>query len=176
MQTVKNPILAGFYPDPSICFANGKYYLVTSTFAYFPGVPIFESEDLHSWRQIGHVLTRPGQLPLLGARQSQGIFAPSIRFFDGIFYMITTNVFRGGNFVVTATDPAGPWSEPHYIEGAAGIDPSLFFDDDGSCYYIGQRENPAGAKYYGDCVVYIQRFNTQTMQLEGDYEIGRAHV
>ena len=140
MKTFQNPILPGFYPDPSVCRVGDDFYLVTSTFAYFPGVPIFHSRDLVNWRQIGNVLDRPGQLPLEGAEVSRGIFAPTIRHHDGTFYMITTNVSGGGNFLVTATNPAGPWSDPRYIAGADGIDPSLFFDDDGRCYYHGARE------------------------------------
>ena len=130
MVTAKNPILSGFYPDPSICAVNDDFYLVNSSFAYFPGLPIMHSKDLAHWEQIGNVLDRPSQLPLEGAEISQGLFAPTIRYNDGLFYVICTNVSHGGNFVVTAENPEGPWSEPHYIEGADGIDPSLFFDDD----------------------------------------------
>ena len=168
MARINNPIMAGFYPDPSICRVENDYYMVHSTFAYFPGVPIFKSGDLVSWDQIGNVLNRDSQLPLDGCRQSEGIFAPTIRYDRGMFYMITTNISAGGNFIVTAKNPAGPWSEPYYLgPGAMGIDPSLFFDTDGSCYYIGQREK-SGAKYYGDCEIWIQKLNLQTMKLEGE--------
>ena len=168
MIKANNPIMAGFYPDPSICRVGEKYYMVHSTFAYFPGVPIFRSENLVSWEQIGNVLERDSQIPLTGCRQSQGIFAPTIRYSQGKFYMITTNTFAGGNFIVTAEAPEGPWSEPYFLgPDAAGIDPSLFFDADGTCYYIGQREK-SGAKYYGDCEIWIQRLNLQTMKLEGE--------
>ncbi len=132
-----NPILSGFYPDPSICRVEDDYYLVTSTFAYWPGVPIFHSKDLVHWKQIGNILDRKEQLPLQNIETSRGIFAPTLRYHDGTFYMITTNVSSSlGNFIVTATDPAGPWSDPYPL-GSAGIDPSLFFDDDGKCYYCG---------------------------------------
>ena len=134
---MKNPILKGFYPDPSICVVGEDFYLVTSTFAYFPGVPIFKSNNLVNWKQIGNVLDRESQLNLKDAGHSQGIYAPTIRYNDGIYYLITTNVSHGGNFIVTATDPSGPWSDPYIIEGAEGIDPSLFFDDDGKAYYVG---------------------------------------
>ena len=134
-STFENPILSGFYPDPSISRVGDDYYLVTSTFEYFPGVPIFHSRDLIHWRQLGHVLTRPSQLPLEKMRASGGIFAPTLRHHDGTFYLVTTNVWGGGNFYVTATDPAGPWSEPIWLD-REGIDPSLFFDDDGTVYYI----------------------------------------
>ena len=163
-----NPIMAGFYPDPSVCRVGDKYYMVHSTFAYFPGVPVFQSENLVSWKQIGNILERDSQLPLTGCRQSQGIFAPTIRYGNGMFYMITTNVSAGGNFIVSAKSPEGPWSEPYFLgPSAMGIDPSLFFDTDGTCYYIGQREK-SGAKYYGDCEVWIQKLNLQTMKLEGE--------
>jgi alpha-N-arabinofuranosidase len=129
-----NPILPGFYPDPSICRVQDDYYLVTSSFEYSPGVPIFHSKDLVHWRQIGHCLTRPSQLPLQKMRASGGIFAPTLRYHDGTFYLVTTNVWGGGNFYVTAANPAGPWSDPIWLD-QQGIDPSLFFDDDGTVYY-----------------------------------------
>jgi xylan 1,4-beta-xylosidase len=132
----ENPILPGFYPDPSICRVGSDYYLVTSTFEYFPGVPVFHSRDLVHWRQIGHALTRPSQLPLTGAGSSKGIFAPTIRHHDGTFYMVTTNVSGGGSFYVTTRDPAGEWSEPHWLaEPDFGMDPSLLFAESGQVYY-----------------------------------------
>ena len=131
-----NPIIPGFHPDPSVTRRGEDYYLVTSSFEYFPGVPIFHSRDLVHWEQLGHVLERDSQLPLKGCRPSGGIYAPTIRYLDGMFYMITTNVSSGGNFIVHAKDPAGPWSEPNYIDHQ-GIDPSLFFDGDGKVYYTG---------------------------------------
>lgn len=136
---MKNPILSGFYPDPSICRVNDDFYLVTSSFELFPGVPIFHSTDLAHWEQIGHVLDRKSQLHIEAGSFHGGIFAPTIRYHQGIFYLITTNVSGKGNFIVTATEPAGPWSEPHWIDNAEGIDPSLFFDDDGKAYYTGTR-------------------------------------
>lgn len=148
MVTAKNPILSGFYPDPSICRVGEDYYLVTSSFVYAPGVPIFHSRDLAHWEQIGNILDRPSQLCVENEEISRGIFAPTIRYHEGTFYMITTNVSHGGNFIVTAQDPAGPWSDPYYLgEEAVGIDPSLFFDDDGRCYYCGTRPNPEGVRY-----------------------------
>ncbi len=142
-NTFNNPILKGFYPDPSICRVGEDYYLVNSSFEYFPGVPIFHSKDLVNWQQIGHVLDRPSQLNLDGVRISGGIFAPTIRYHKGLFYMITTlnTPENGGNFFVTAKNPAGPWSAPQFLpKDAIGIDPSLFFDDDGKVYYIGQKK------------------------------------
>lgn len=128
-----NPVISGFHPDPSICRVGEDYYLVTSSFEYFPGVPLFHSRDLVHWRQIGHCLTRPSQLPLANVRPSGGIFAPTIRYHGGVFYMVTTNVTGGGNFFVHTRDPFGAWSEPIWLE-QSGIDPSLFFDDDGRVY------------------------------------------
>ena len=129
-----NPVIPGFHPDPSICRVGEDYYLVTSSFEYFPGVPLFHSRDLVHWRQIGHCLTRSSQLPLHQARASGGIYAPTIRYHHGIFYMITTNVTGGGHFYVQTRDPFGAWSEPVWIRGE-GIDPSLFFDEDEQVYF-----------------------------------------
>lgn len=135
---IQNPILPGFYPDPSICRAGDDYYIVNSSFSYSPGVPVFHSRDLVNWEQVGYALDRKEQLPLTYEMISGGIFAPTIRYHQGIFYMITTNMSMGCvNFVVTAEHPAGPWSDMHIIQGADGIDPSLFFDEDGTCYYTG---------------------------------------
>ena len=169
MVTAKNPILSGFYPDPSICRAGEDYYIVNSSFVYAPGVPIFHSRDLAHWEQIGNILDRPEQLPVKGSEISQGIYAPTIRFHDGLFYMITTNVSYGGNFIVTAKDPAGPWSDPYYLgEDAPGIDPSLFFDDDGKCYYCGTRPNPEGVRYNGDWEIWVQELDLRQMKLVGE--------
>jgi alpha-N-arabinofuranosidase len=173
-KTFSNPILSGFYPDPSICRVGEDYYLVTSSFAYFPGVPIFHSKDLVNWKQIGHVLDRPSQLDLDNLEQSKGIFAPTIRYNNGVFYMITTNVGKGGNFIVTATDPAGPWSEPFWLD-APGIDPSLFFDEDGRVYYTGTRPAPEGEKYFGNWEIWLQELDLNTMELVGEsYSLWRG--
>lgn len=107
MVTANNPILSGFYPDPSICRAGDDYYIVNSSFVYAPGVPIFHSRDLAHWEQIGNILNRKEQLPVEGSEISRGIFAPTIRYHEGLFYMITTNVSYGGNFIVTAKNPEG---------------------------------------------------------------------
>lgn len=137
-----NPIIPGYNPDPSICRAGDTFYIVNSSFEFFPGVPVHESKNLVNWSYIGHVLDRESQLPLTGCNPSGGIFAPTIRYHDGMFYMITTNVNqmwmngKAGNFIVHAKDPKGPWSEPAWID-QMGIDPSIFFDDDGSCWYTG---------------------------------------
>jgi xylan 1,4-beta-xylosidase len=128
------PVIAGFHPDPSICRAGADYYLATSSFEYFPGVPVFHSRDLVSWTQIGNALDRPGQLeprPATGG----GIYAPTLRYRDGTFWLITTNVTEGGgHLIVTATDPRGPWSDPVFLKGAPGIDPDLAWDANGRCH------------------------------------------
>jgi beta-xylosidase len=139
-----NPVIPGFHPDPSVVRVGSDFYLVTSSFEFFPGVPVFTSRDLVHWKQVGHVLTRESQLPLQKARPSGGIYAPTLRYHDGTFYMITTNVDGGGNFFVTAKDPAGPWSEPVWLRDFGGIDPSLFFDADGTVYLTGQGNGVPG--------------------------------
>lgn len=168
MVIAKNPILSGFYPDPSICAVGEDFYLVNSSFAYFPGLPVFHSRDLAHWEQIGNCMERVSQLPLEGAKHSGGLFAPTIRYHEGTFYVICTNVTHGGNFIVTAQNPAGPWSEPSYLEGADGIDPSLFFDEDGRCYYIGTHPNPAGCQYDGDWYIWVQELDLAAMKLVGE--------
>ncbi|MBR1463792.1 MAG: glycoside hydrolase family 43 protein [Prevotella sp.] len=138
-QEYRNPVIPGFHPDPSVCRVGDDYYLVNSSFQYFPGVPIFHSKDLVRWEQIGNVLDRESQLPLKGATSWLGIYAPTIRYHEGTFYMITTNVGNGGNFMVTAKDPRGPWSEPIWLK-QQGIDPSLYFEN-GKCYMVSNPDN-----------------------------------
>ncbi|GMK38039.1 xylosidase/arabinosidase [Paenibacillus sp. CCS19] len=171
MRTFRNPILPGFYPDPSICRVDEDYYMVTSTFEYFPGVPIFHSRDLVNWRQIGHVLDRPSQLDLSGVPASRGIYAPTIRYHEGVFYMVTTFVESAAgarrNFYVTTQDPAGPWSEPNWLEEAPGIDPSLFFDTDGRAYYTGNRMPPGGQRYPKHMEIWLQELDLDKKQLVG---------
>jgi len=135
-----NPIIRGFYPDPSICLFKGRYYLVNSSFEYFPGIPIFVSDDLVNWKQIGHVFDRDSQLNLNNSDTSQGLFAPTIRT-DGInLYVIVTNVSVGENVYVVTDNPEGDWSDPICAQGWGGIDPSLFFDDDGKAYIQGTND------------------------------------
>lgn len=135
-----NPVISGFHPDPSVCKVGDDFYLVTSSFEYFPGIPIFHSKDLVNWEQIGHVLTLESQLPLTRQHshvRSQGIYAPTIRHHNGRFYVITTNITIMKSFYVWADQADGPWSEPIFIEGWRGYDPSLFFDNDGKVYLTG---------------------------------------
>ena len=149
-QQYANPVVPGFHPDPSVCRVGDTFYLVNSSFQYFPGVPIFQSKDLVHWQQIGNVLDRESQLPLKGASSWLGIYAPTIRYHEGTYYMITTNVGNGGNFMVTAKDPRGPWSEPIWLK-QQGIDPSLYFED-GKCYMV---SNPGDA-------IWLCEINPQT--------------
>lgn len=136
-QGYRNPIIPGFNPDPSVCRVGDDFYLVTSSFEYFPGLPIYQSKDLINWKQIGHCLTRDSQLPLENVPASGGLFAPSLRYHDGLFYVICTNVSAGGNFYCTATDPAGPWSDPIWVD-IKSIDPDIFWDEDGKTYFVTQ--------------------------------------
>jgi len=154
---VRNPVVSGFYPDPSICYAEGKFYLACSSFQYLPGVPIFETEDLVNYTQIGHCLTRPNQVELHRINSSGGVFAPTIRYNNGRFYMVTNNNTFGKNFYVFTDDIRGEWSDPIYVD-QEGIDPSLLFDD-GKVYFTsnGTDENGLG------CII----------QCEIDIESGR---
>lgn len=139
-QGFKNPILPGFHPDPSVCCVGDDYYLINSSFQYFPAVPIYHSKDLIHWKAIGHVLDRPSQVKLEKIGFWGGIYAPTIRYHDGIFYMVTTNTSDKGNFYVYTDDPAGEWSDPIWVD-QGGIDPDLFFDEDGKCYFISANYN-----------------------------------
>ncbi|MBO4906576.1 MAG: glycoside hydrolase family 43 protein [Bacteroidaceae bacterium] len=183
-----NPILAGFYPDPSICRAGDTYYLVNSSFAFFPGVPTFESKDLVHWTQVGHVLDRASQLPLEGQGVSAGIFAPDIKYNEKnkTFYMITTNVGRG-NFFVKTQDPHQGWSEPVYLHQIDGIDPSFFFDSkSGRAFIVHNAPVEGGHDYEGQRAIRILEFDINgdsiitagTPNRRGWYQIvrGGTHV
>lgn len=167
----RNPILAGFYPDPSVTRVGGDYYLVNSTFAYFPGIPVFHSRDLVNWEQIGNVIDRPTQLKYDGLGITRGIFAPAISHHEGTFYLICTMVDSDGNFLMTATNPAGPWSDPVWLN-FDGIDPSLFFDDDGRAWMV-NNGNPPDNKplYQGHRAIWVQEFDVAKRQLVGTRSI-----
>lgn len=166
-----NPILAGFYPDPSICRVGEDYYLVTSTFAYYPGLPVFHSKDLVNWRLIGYVLNNPEVFNVEGSGVSRGLFAPSIRFHDGLFYVTCTLVDKGGNFISTATNPAGPWSDPVWIP-VDGIDPSPFFDDDKKSYLIYNSVAPDNKPLYqGHRTIRIIELDSDSLCVVGEEEI-----
>ena len=134
-MTFPNPLIPGFSPDPSVVLADGVYYLVTSTFEYLPGIPVYRSTDLVTWTHIGNVATRPEQAGVDDVATGGGVWAPTIRYRDGVFYVIVTIAMSPrGCVVFTATDPAGPWSDGITIEGVDGIDPDLSWDDDGTAY------------------------------------------
>ncbi len=155
----RNPVLAGFNADPSVVAANGRFYLVNSSFGYFPAIPVHESTDLVHWRQIGHVIDRPGLVDFRGLRISRGMFAPAIAFHQGRFHVVCTAVDSGGNFIASATGPAGPWSDPRWLPDVGGIDPSLFFDDDGQAYLL-NNDAPAGPpRYDGHRAIWIRRID-----------------
>lgn len=159
----QNPILAGFYPDPSIERVGDDYYLVNSTFGFYPGVPVFHSTDLVNWTQIGNAIDRPGMMTFgpdvsLGGG---GIYAPTIRHHDGTFYLITTCVGCGGNFILTTRDPAQGWSDPVWLPHIGGIDPSPFFDDDGRVYIVHHADPPA-KKYPAHTQIRIMEVDPKT--------------
>ncbi len=168
-----NPILPGFYPDPSICRKGRDYYLVNSTFAWYPGIPLFHSTDLVHWRQLGHVLDRPGQLNLDSLGVSEGVFAPAISYnpANETFYLVNTLVGKGGNFVVKARDPAGPWSDPVWLPEAGGIDPSLFFDDDGRAWLVHNDIPPGEPQYDGHRAIHLREYDLATDRLKGEGRI-----
>ena len=172
-RTYTNPILAGFYPDPSICRAGDDYYIVNSSFAYFPGLPIFHSKDLVSWKQVGNAMDRPEQLPLIGAGVSRGLFAPAISYYKGKFYIVCTLIDRGGNFVITADNPAGPWSNPTYIREVNGIDPSLFFDETNDKAYIIYNSEPPGRKslWNGHRTIRMYEFDYNNKKVLGEEKL-----
>mgnify|MGYP003290612584 FL=1 len=169
------PILPGWYSDPSICTnGEGDYFLVTSTFTYYPGVPIFHSRDLVNWKQVGHVLSRPSQLVnMVGQHVSGGIFAPAISYnpHNKTYYMITTNV-GAGNFYVKTQDPFGEWSDPIRVPEVGGIDPSIFFDEDGKAYVVNNDEAPDfKAEYDGHRTIRVQEFDWKNDKMVGPRKI-----
>lgn len=164
----RNPILAGFHPDPSVVRAGSDFYLVNSTFGYFPGLPVFHSRNLVDWQQVGNAIDRPDQLDLGHNELTRGLFAASISEHAGTFYITNTCFYCDrGNFVITAKNPAGPWSAPHWL-GFEGIDPSLFFDRDGSAWVV-NNGLPEGGKlrYDGHRAIWIQQLDLATMRMVG---------
>lgn len=168
-----NPILAGFYPDPSVVKVGSDYYLINSTFSYFPGIPVFHSKDLKNWKQIGNVISRPSQMNFLGARMTRGLFAPAISYHNGMYYVTCTQIDKGGNFVVTAKDPAGPWSDPVWLPQVRGIDPSLFFDEGNSKAYIIYNSDPPDNKplYNGHRTIRLYEFDPVERKVTGEEKI-----
>lgn len=155
----RNPILAGFRAEPSITRVGDDYYLVHSSYVYWPGIPIYHSRDLVSWRQLGYVITHQTQFNFDDRQVSEGIIAPSIRYHNGTFYVIATASWAGGHFLVTAKDPSGPWSSPVFFQDIKGIDPDLFFDDNGRVYIV-NNSNPDAYPYYsGHRAIWLHEYD-----------------
>jgi len=166
--TITNPVLQGFYPDPSVIRVGDDYYLVHSTFSYFPGIPVFHSKDLKNWKQIGNVISRPSQMNFMGERMTRGLFAPAIEYHNSTYYVTCTLIDRGGNFVVTATNPAGPWSNPTFLPEVRGIDPSLFFDGD-KAYIIYNSDAPDNKPLYsGHRTLRMYEFDPVQLKVVGE--------
>lgn len=164
----RNPILQGFYPDPSVTRVGNDFYLVTSTFGYFPGIPVFHSRDLVNWTQIGNAIDRPEQLDFKQLGLSRGVFAPTIQHKAGILYILNTCVDCGGNFVITAKNPKGPWSDPVWLpELEGGIDPSLFFDADGKSWILNNGPPIGTPQYEGHRAIWIQQFDLKALKTIG---------
>jgi xylan 1,4-beta-xylosidase len=167
--TLVNPILTGFYPDPSIVQVKSDYYLINSTFSYFPGIPVFHSKDLKNWKQIGNVIDRVSQMDFMGERMTRGLFAPAISYYNGTFYVTCTDIDHDGNFVVTAKNPAGPWSNPVRIPQVRGIDPSLFFDENGKCYIVYNSDAPDNKPLYsGHRTIRMYEFDPISLKVIGE--------
>lgn len=162
----QNPIIAGFHPDPSVTRVGEDYYLVNSSFEWFPGIPIYHSKDLVNWRPIGHALTRPSQLKMVKNGASSGVWAPTIRYHQGKYYVIVTCKQCGMNLYVTADKPEGPYSDPIIVDAPKGIDPSLFFDDDGKVWFSANRF-PQKPAYKIQHIVYTQQIDLETGKLFG---------
>ncbi len=142
IMLIENPILRGFHPDPSICRVGDDYYIATSTFEWYPGVQLSHSRDLVHWRAVGQALNRAEQLDMRGNPDSGGIWAPSLSYADGQFWLVYTDVKRidgnykdAHNYIVTAPSINGPWSAPMYAN-SSGFDPSLFHDEDGRKWFL----------------------------------------
>ena len=165
-----NPIIAGFYPDPSVCRVGDDFYLVNSTFAYFPCIPIWHSNDLVHWAQLGNVIDRPAQIgSMAGLHLSEGMYAPTIRYHAGRFYVICTLIGGKGNFFVTADQPHGPWSNPTWLPDIGGIDPSFFFDEAGNTFII-HNDGPPDDKplYDGHRAIWMRQIDLQTGKAIGE--------
>ena len=163
----RNPVIPGFHPDPSIVRVGDDFYAVTSTFSWFPGLPILHSTDLVNWTLIGNAIDRPGQMDFSGLGTDRGLFAPAISHHDGKFWIVNTCIECGDNFVITADDPAGPWSDPTWLD-FGGIDPSLYFADDGTAWIVYNDAPPTEPRYEGHRALWLQQFDLDTMQVLPD--------
>lgn len=168
MHKLVNPIIQGFYPDPTICRVGDDYYIACSSFELVPGIPIFHSKDLANWEQIGYAMTLENGLHLEKNGMVGGIMAPTLRYHDGTFYIMNTNFCDKGNYIITAKNPAGPWSKPHWLKDVPGIDASFFFDHDGQCYVMGTGnvwDNGAGQKERG---IWLAKFDIENFCMAGE--------
>ncbi|MEZ0607798.1 glycoside hydrolase family 43 protein [Fibrella sp. WM1] len=168
--TLVNPILTGFYPDPSIVKVGPDYYSVHSTFSYFPGLPIMHSRDLKNWKQIGNVINRPSQMEFMGERMTRGLFAPAITQYKGTYYVTCTDIDHDGNFVVTSKNPAGPYSNPVKIPQVKGIDPSIYFDEETDKAYIIYNSDAPDRKplYSGHRTIRMYEFDYKNLKVVGE--------
>ena len=174
MKTINNPILKGFNPDPSIVRVDDDYFIATSTFEWFPGVQIHHSKDLSNWKLITRPLTRVSQLNMLGDVDSGGVWAPCLSWHDGLFYLIYSDMkqWRGPykqclNYLVTAPEITGPWSEPIFMNGS-GFDPSLFHDDDGRKWFVNQLwDFRTRERRKGFAGIVLQEYDPQQQRLVG---------
>lgn len=165
---LKNPIIPGFYPDPTICRVGDDYYLACSSFELYPGIPLFHSKDLIHWEQICNVMTKENGFHVEKNSMVGGVMAPTLRYNNGTFYIINTNFSDRGNYIVTAKDPAGPWSEPHWMDDVPGIDASIFFDDDGKAYVMGTGnvwDNGAGVMERG---IWLAEYDMENFRMAGE--------
>ena len=168
-----NPVLQGAYSDASVCRKDGDYYMVTATYTFFPGLAVLHSKDLVNWEQVSYALPSERQCLNTSLKSTQGLFPATVRYnrHDGYFYITGTFVGGGGHFIVKAKDPAGEWSDPEWIFGIGGVHPSLFFDDDGTAYLLNQGTPDRVPDYPDFKVIWMQRFNLQTMKTEGERRI-----
>ncbi len=164
---IENPILPGFNPDPTICRVDSDYYICTSSFTWYPGLPIYRSRDLRHWEKVANAIDRPGMVTLDGVRDKDGVWAPTLRHHGGKWYLFC-NVSNGGNFYITANDVRGPWSDPVFIKGAPGIDPDIFWDDDGRSYLLANTGKFPGRKHPASTAIWIQEIDLATGQLLGE--------
>lgn len=166
-----NPILKGTYPDPAVMRVGKDFYFVSSTFAWFPGLPVFHSTDLVNWNQIGNAIDRPGMLDFGRLGLSRAVFAPTLSHHDGVFYILNTCVDCQGNFLITAKDPKGPWSDPVWLPKVEGIDPYLFFDDDGGAMIVFNGEPPGPAEYSGHRAIWAIAYDIKAQKTVGERKL-----
>jgi xylan 1,4-beta-xylosidase len=163
----RNPIIPGFAPDPSIVRVHDDYYLINSSFAFYPGIPIFHSRDLVNWQQIGNAIDRPSQFDFSGLGIARAIFAPTLRWLNGRFYIIGTCVECGFTFLISAKDPAGPWSNPGWLTSVDGVDPDLFVDEDGRAWVVNNGPPQGPPAYDGHRAIWLQQIDLKSQIMRG---------